>query len=50
MTYIPKGSMCASCKNKNNDCSGLNFSKMQVIKQYDQNHIGVKCVNFKKDS
>jgi len=49
MTYIPKGSMCASCKNKFNDCSKLPFDKMKVI-ETDGNYSVVKCVEFKNQT
>ena len=47
MKYIPKGSMCAVCKNRFNDCSKLPFDAMEVI-ETDGTYAVVKCTEFKK--
>ncbi|SUB64029.1 Uncharacterised protein [Plesiomonas shigelloides] len=45
--YIPKGSMCAVCKQKNRDCSHLDFERMKVITDYGWDKI-VKCTEFER--
>ena len=52
--YHPKGSMCSVCKGKHSNCSGYDFSKMRVTKQYSlENDVTVFkvviCDNFKKE-
>lgn len=47
MTYQPKGSMCANCTKKNEDCSKLDFSKMRPIEMYHDVYI-VRCTEFKR--
>lgn len=55
--YIPKGGMCATCANKNQDCSYLPFESMPVIEPITIiNDEGiqsyklavVRCVNYWK--
>lgn len=48
MTHMPTGRRCTTCKHKASDCSGLNFARMRVIKQYDT-HQGVKCTEFERN-
>lgn len=52
MRFIPKGSMCAACQHKFEDCSHLEFHKMKVITTTTaSNGVGlslVKCTEFKK--
>lgn len=47
MIYIPKGGMCANCKNFMKDCSKLEFSTMPVIAK-DKEVIVVKCSEYVK--
>lgn len=47
MTYQPKGSMCANCTKKSQDCSKLDFSKMRPIELYHDVYI-VRCSEFKR--
>jgi len=42
---IPKGSMCAVCNNKDNNCSHLDFKSMQVIEKTKEYNI-VRCTFF----
>lgn len=45
--YTPKGGMCAGCKNKHADCSGLPFSTYRVIEIDDRlEQKIVKCKKF----
>jgi hypothetical protein len=46
-TYQPKGSMCASCAKALENCSGLQFDKMQVMQRVNSVII-VKCDCYKK--
>lgn len=48
MNHTPTGRQCLACKHKAQDCSKLDFKSMQPIKQYDQNHVGVKCASFER--
>ncbi len=48
--YIPKGSMCAACKRRDNDCSKLDFAHMEVIESYYGGLRVVKCDNFERSS
>lgn len=43
--FIPKGGMCAVCRYKDEDCSGLPFESMRVIKKSGGIAI-VRCSNF----
>lgn len=45
--YQPKGSMCANCKNRFEDCSGLDFKSMPVIAEYKGSAV-VICRDFEK--
>jgi hypothetical protein len=47
MTYQPKGSMCANCKKKSDDCSKLPFDKMRKFAQ-DGDVVIVICTEFIK--
>lgn len=47
MTYQPKGSMCAACKNNKLDCSIHDFNIMKIMEK-DDNVIIVKCTEFKR--
>lgn len=49
LTYIPKGGMCATCKNKDNIefCKSLNFESMPKICKGDSDgFVIVKCIEF----
>lgn len=49
ISYIPKGGMCASCKNILSKCTDLDFKSMQqidIIKLNNDDYIIVKCTNF----
>ena len=53
--YQPKGSMCAVCKYKGGDCSGLDFESMPPMGQYSLENDSdvykvVKCAKFDKDT
>jgi len=51
MKYIPKGSMCASCKRAAYNCSHLPFSTMPhlVVKHEDgERLVIVKCTEFER--
>ena len=52
LRFQPKGSMCACCAFKYNDCSGLDFCAMlpimKVIKDEDGTTMIVKCSEFKR--
>lgn len=49
MTYQPKGSMCAACLHKHQDCSHLPFDKMMPIsKSTDLGCVIVRCTEFKE--
>ncbi len=49
MKYIPKGGMCASCKNSTNNCGNLDFASMPVIIREDGVAI-VICQEFERDN
>jgi hypothetical protein len=49
-TYQPKGGMCATCRNKFKDCSGLNFSEMPKLKAISDKVIIVRCTKFDRES
>lgn len=47
MTYIPKGSMCASCiKIDSRKCRDLRFESMPIIKKHQDGVVTVKCTEF----
>lgn len=46
--YIPKGGICASCKDRLSDCEALPFHTMQVIKRYPDGTKAVKCNQYKR--
>jgi hypothetical protein len=50
--YVPSGSMCSKCAYAYADCSGLDFSKMQVIGSDSSNpgveYKVVKCSAYDK--
>ncbi len=51
MKYIPKGSMCASCKRAAYNCSRLPFSTMPhlVVKHEEgERLVIVKCTEFER--
>lgn len=48
MNYQPKGSQCANCKKKLEDCSKLDFSKMRLYSR-DSNVTVVLCNKFASD-
>ena len=50
MTYIPKGSMCASCQHKHRDCSHLPFRDMPRLSEYLRMYVVVKCTDYKRES
>ena len=51
LEYIPKGGMCATCKDTDKDCSHYDFSKMPPISKGDADGwVIVKCKHFKKGS
>jgi hypothetical protein len=45
MTYVPKGSMCMSCKYAKRDCSNLPFSTMQPMSKRGD-VVTVKCTQY----
>ena len=47
-TSQPKGSMCATCKNRDKDCSELNFESMPPL-SIDDDVIIVRCTEFKRN-
>ena len=46
--YRPRGSMCMSCRRKNDDCSALPFRSMRVIATDGLSRI-VRCDSFDRD-
>lgn len=46
--YQPKGSMCANCANKHRDCSGLRFSDMPKLGEYNGSVI-VRCSEYRRE-
>lgn len=48
MKYQPKGSQCANCKFKHNDCSKLEFHKMRMYSR-DSSVTVVLCNKFASD-
>ena len=51
--FHPKGSMCCVCEKRDSDCSNLEFSKMQPMRQYSKENDPnifkvVKCDEFKR--
>lgn len=46
MTHQPKGSMCCACTKQRDNCSGLPFAAMPVIKRYPDGTKAVKCQAF----
>ena len=46
-TNIPKGSMCANCTKRFDDCSELDFSVMPIIEE-TPHLIIVRCVLFQR--
>ena len=51
MIHQPKGSMCAVCQHKYQDCSHLPFDTMNPIsKSTDLERVIVKCTEFKKET
>lgn len=48
MEYIPKGSMCMSCKHLREDCSDLPFHTMRMAKQHPDGVMEVICTKFKR--
>ncbi|SDS24114.1 hypothetical protein SAMN05216198_1515 [Halopseudomonas litoralis] len=49
MTHQPKGGMCATCTNRDRDCSALPFDRYPVIGRYSYNGKPVaivKCAEF----
>ena len=48
LSYQPKGSMCATCKFSEKDCSNLDFKSMQKLGKGDADGVViVKCWHFK---
>lgn len=50
--YQPKGGMCANCKKRDDNCSGLRFQGMPVIERLTQfgNEVAiVKCTEFSRE-
>ena len=47
--YLPRGSLCAVCKHKYRDCSGLPFKDMKVVDHYCVGYI-VICDNFENEN
>lgn len=48
MLYIPKESMCKLCQNVKQDCSNLDFKRMQELESFHDIFIIVICNNFKR--
>lgn len=46
--HQPKAGMCASCKNRDNDCSNLPFSTMPIIKKYRDGVKQVRCTEYQR--
>jgi len=46
--HRPKGSMCATCTRKRNDCSTLPFAQMRPIGKDADGTIVVKCERFER--
>ena len=49
MNYQPKGSQCAACTKKHDDCSKLDFSKMRKH-EVAGSIVVVICSEFKKEN
>lgn len=45
--YIPKGSMCAVCKHKSDNCGRLEFKKMPLLGNFALGKV-VKCTEFER--
>lgn len=43
--FIPKGGMCAGCKNHSDDCSHLDFESMPII-SIELDEIIVRCTSY----
>lgn len=48
-SHRPKGSMCASCKHRLENCSKLPFKKMQAIGKDNDGVVVIKCSEFNKE-
>lgn len=51
MNYQPKGSMCASCKDRDKDCSALEFNNMLGLISTDvdgKKTTIVRCSEYQK--
>ena len=47
MEYQPKGGMCATCRHRDDDCSGLPFKDMQKIAKGDNDGVViVRCTKY----
>lgn len=44
----PKGSMCASCRHADHNCSHLAFSNMRPAKKYSVGVMAVICTELEK--
>lgn len=47
MDYIPKGGMCATCVERESDCSQLPFDTMPIIRVDDDVKV-VRCTHHHK--
>jgi len=48
--YQPKGSMCASCQHRREDCSRLPFERMRVVESINHGAVQiVRCSEYIKD-
>ena len=45
-TYVPKGDMCMSCPNLDEDCSHLDFANMKAVMETYEGHKVVKCTSY----
>lgn len=44
----PKGSMCASCKHADRNCSHLAFNSMRPTKKYSDGTVAVICTEHER--
>ncbi len=48
--FIPNPASCYRCKNKANNCSGLNFKSMKRICRVSSDTVAVICPEFKEQA
>jgi hypothetical protein len=47
-THQPRMAMCMGCAHKLQDCSHLDFSKMEPIREYLDGTVQVRCTGFER--